>query len=68
MAVRVDTHHPRLGVGRPEVIVDFAGDEPEGFDVSPDGRRFLVVKRPPTYRVQLDVVLHWIQEVRQKLQ
>jgi Tol biopolymer transport system component len=47
---------PNFTAGKPAVL--FRGDFDEPFDVTPDGRRFIMVKRPPqSPRTRINVVL-----------
>jgi eukaryotic-like serine/threonine-protein kinase len=74
MAVEITTQ-PRFSAGKPKVL--FAGQfQPSpspvpnaNYDVSPDGQRFLMLKlggqdQAPT---QINVVLNWFEELRQKV-
>ena len=68
-AVDVDTA-PRLRIGRPQLL--FTGPFFEGrvygrnYDVTPDGRRFLMVMdAQPESVTQIRVVLNWFEELEQ---
>lgn len=66
LAVAVQTT-PTFSAGRPRVL--FSGDYPPGpllanYDVSPDGRRFLIIRGRQWLEGQL-VVLNWFAEWKQ---
>jgi serine/threonine-protein kinase len=68
MSVRVETK-PAVSFGNPTKIFDNVRAMTPGrsYDVSPDGKRFLVIKDPPSASQsirQLEVVLNWPQELR----
>lgn len=73
IAVEVKTH-PSLQAGQPKRLLDRfeyrVGPGTLGFEVAPDGQRFLVMKRnrTPQALTRLHVVLNWMEEVRRKLQ
>jgi Tol biopolymer transport system component len=62
MAVRLQTT-PLLRVGKPEVL--FEGPYSEGFSVSPDGKRFLMLREEnPSPITELRVVVNWGEELK----
>jgi serine/threonine-protein kinase len=62
MAVPIQTK-PTFRAGRPQVL--FRGDYDPGYDVAPDGQRFLMIKTPPESAPrQINVVLNWFEELR----
>ena len=68
MAVDIQTS-PTFHAGTPRVV--FTGDYMSVYDLSPDGKRFLMVK-PPADRQkapmdQVTVVLNWFEELRQRV-
>jgi hypothetical protein len=72
MAVDMDVARGRSG--RPVAL--FAGaypdspgwTRPRSYDVSRDGERFLLLKRPPaTSRPRINIVLNWFDELRAKV-
>jgi len=68
MSVRVETK-PTLSFGNPVKILDNVRAMTPGrsYDISPDGRRFLVLKDPPSALQSirhLDVVLNWTEDLR----
>ncbi len=68
MSVRVETK-PTLSFGNPVKILDNVRAMTPGrsYDISPDGKRFLVLKDPPSALQSirhLDVVLNWTEDVR----
>jgi serine/threonine-protein kinase len=76
MAVPV-THGPSLTLSKPEFVVKFPGSL-SGFagthyDVSPDGKRFLMLKDAQTAdgnklaRPELRIVLNWTEELKQRV-
>jgi hypothetical protein len=64
---------PELVIGKPEVLFDdtyHATDAgPPNYDVSPDGRRFLMIKPGDTERADqpLHIVLNWFEELRRRV-
>jgi len=68
MAVSIQTE-PTFRAGRPEVL--FEGSYrttpvPAGlqyYDISPDGQRFLMIKRERE-EAQINVVLNWFEELK----
>ena len=66
MAVPVELKGDDFRAGAPKVL--FENHEVLGFDVSRDGRRFLVAENPnPGISSHLDVVTNWPSEVRRKV-
>jgi serine/threonine protein kinase/Tol biopolymer transport system component len=66
MAVDVQTS-PTFHGDRPKML--FETTNSGGFDVSPDGRRFLMVKPPaaqPAQQPEMHVVLNWFEELRRR--
>jgi serine/threonine-protein kinase len=74
MAVEVTTQ-PTFSAGKPKVLfvgqylAVQAGLTGTAYDVSPDGQRFLMVKEtePSTSVTQINVVLNWTEELKQKV-
>jgi serine/threonine-protein kinase len=67
MAVDVRTV-PEFTAGKPRLL--FAGNYAPSYDVSPDGKRFLMIKLPerqPTPTDQLTVVVNWFEELRRRV-
>ncbi len=71
MAVPVTTQ-PAFSAGSPRPL--FEGDYvatrrgEAAYDISPDGRRFLMVRRDPrSAPIQLNVVLNWFEELKKKV-
>jgi hypothetical protein len=66
MAVDVQTS-PSFRPGTPRVLFEGSSGS---FDVSPDGKRFLMVKGPATPAQspanQVTVVLNWFEELRRR--
>lgn len=64
MAVDVETK-PTLRAGRPQVLLesDFLG-----YDVTPDGKRYLMVKADPeeSRPTHVKVVLNWFEELKRR--
>jgi len=71
MVVAIETE-PELSVGTPRLLFEgrflpvLSGDEPgSSYDISPDGQRFLMIKREqdlvPT---ELIVILNWFEELK----
>jgi hypothetical protein len=68
MVVAVERSGARISVGTPVRLFrsDYAaGGVRSGFNVSPDGRRLLLLKNgaPPPDRTRFSVVLHWASEL-----
>jgi Tol biopolymer transport system component len=61
MAVRLQTT-PELRVGKPEVL--FEGPYGQGMSVSPDGKRFLLLREDPSPITELRVVVNWDEELK----
>ncbi len=68
MAVSIQTE-PTFRAGRPEVLFEGsyrATPVPAGlqyYDISPDGQRFLMIKRERE-EAQIHVVLNWFEELK----
>ena len=67
MSVRVHTEQG-LAPGSAEVVLEGRDFAPSGFgrsyDISPDGKRFLMIKEPgETASTELNLVLNWFQEL-----
>jgi len=66
MVVKI-TREPRLSMGKPEKLFTsscFTGDNLHThYDISPDGDRFLMIKRKDNLNVQLICVLNWFEEL-----
>jgi serine/threonine-protein kinase len=66
LAAPVAAKGDELVVGAPKVL--FANHQITAYDVTRDGKRFLVAEDPnPGAPTRLDVVVHWDAEVRKKL-
>jgi hypothetical protein len=66
MAVQIETS-PSFRAGVPKLL--FEGRYGFGYDVAPDGKRFLMVKPGPTEparTVDALVVVNWFEEVRRR--
>ena len=68
MSVRVETK-PTLSFGNPVKMLDNVRAMTPGrsYDISPDGKRFLVLKDPPSALQSIrhvDVVLNWTEELK----
>jgi Tol biopolymer transport system component len=72
MAVNITTT-PTFKAGMPRVLVEgrymYNSNHAAGYDVSPDGRRFLRVQplHPDPLPNQINVVLNWLEELRRVL-
>jgi serine/threonine-protein kinase len=69
MVVPIETE-PTFTAGTPEVL--FTGDyfvaRNRNYDISPDGQRFLMLRRPETQPLtQLHVVFNWFEELKAKM-
>jgi hypothetical protein len=72
LVVTVQTRNESLDVGKPSVL--FEGDyvshsNPPGFqyfDISPDGKRFLMLKEGPSAEAQgqINVIVNWTEELK----
>ena len=65
---------PNLRAGRPRILfgglslLSRVGNQKRDYDATPDGKRFLVVKRGKEYLpTQINVVLNWAEELKQKV-
>ena len=67
MAVDVRTA-TTFKAGTPKMLFELIGDI-RGFDVTPDGRRFLLIKsvEQEQTRTQINLVLNWFEELKQKV-
>jgi serine/threonine-protein kinase len=72
MAVRVETE-PGFLAGNPELLLDGLPDDHDvwtwikPYDVTPDGRRFVMVRKEEGSNPrQINVVLNWFNELRQR--
>jgi Tol biopolymer transport system component len=73
MAVRVETE-PTVKLGKPTVLFRgtfFSRMGITPWDISPDGRRFLMVKEAKTMEVEaprkINVVVNWFEELKQRV-
>jgi len=67
MAVDVQTS-PAFRAGTPKVL--FKGTYASAYDVSPDGKRFLMIKPPATAQAptdQVTVVVNWFEELHRRV-
>jgi hypothetical protein len=61
---------PQLSVGKPSVLFkgDFANIQGKNYDVTPDGRRFLMIRVddrvPPA---DITVVLNWLDDLKHRV-
>ena len=66
MAVDITTD-PELEAGNPRLLFEGRFDtfgSLANFDVTPDGRRFVMMQEDPEMRTQINVVLNWHQELK----
>jgi hypothetical protein len=72
MAVPV-TPGPSLTFGVPRILFQRTGISTtpiRGYDVTPDGRRFLMVEtkeRPPIKATQMILVQNWVEELKRRV-
>ena len=74
MAVSVSTQ-PKFTASAPRLLFQgryarrFEEDGPRNYDVSPDGRGFVMIREsaPPPDVTQLNVVLGWFEELRKQV-
>ncbi len=73
MVATIETR-PTLQVGTPRVLLEgayasgFLSISPASYDVTPDGQRFVMVKRgEESLPTQINVVLNWAEELKQKV-
>jgi hypothetical protein len=71
MAVDVVQSTP-MSFGKPHVLFEgsfiFGGTESQDFDVSRDGRRFLMLKPQRVYEpIPLSVIVNWTEELKQRV-
>ena len=66
MAAPVAERGDQIVIGEPRVL--FENHRIRAFDVSRDGRRFLVAEDPdPEAQSRLDLVLHWTADVARRV-
>jgi serine/threonine-protein kinase len=67
MAVDIQTN-PSFRAGIPAAVFEWRGLV-GGYDVSPDGKRFLMVKenRPQANPEQLNIVMNWMEELKKQI-
>jgi Tol biopolymer transport system component len=63
------TYEPDFSVGKPQPLFDITnfsvgGNFGPGYDVTPDGRRFVILKRSEKPEVELVVVQNWFEELK----
>jgi Tol biopolymer transport system component len=63
------TTQPTLVAGKPRMVFEGGYEPGGGYDVSPDGQRFLMIKagEQATSATQINVVLNWFEELKQKV-
>ena len=71
MAVDITTQ-PTFQAGTPRVVLEegfrlVAGAQGANYDVSPDGQRFLMVQGGEANLTELNVVLNWFEELKQRV-
>ncbi len=71
MAVDITTQ-PTFQAGTPRVVLEggfqlVSGTQGRDYDVSPDGQRFLMVQGDEANLTQLNVVLNWFEELKQRV-
>jgi len=71
MVVDIETE-PTFKAGRPRVLFEgsFAFDlgmKGRNFDISPDGQRFLMIKEDQQEGAQINVVLNWFEELKERV-
>jgi hypothetical protein len=65
MAVEIDPG-PTFRAGKPRLL--FEGNYESGYDVAPDGKRFMMVKASESATApKLHVVLEWFDELRRRV-
>src|SRR5262249_61948971 len=67
------THNPTFAAGRPQKILDNRSYVGAGqsltartYDVSPDGRRFLLLKAQSSNTTSLVIVVNWTEELQRR--
>ncbi len=68
MAVPIDTRGRRLVAGKPQFLFDGPYDTTQdmNFDISPDGRRFVMVEADPDAKpTRFQIILNWTKELSQ---
>jgi len=74
LVVRIDETASSLTVGAPTRVFDDpfrfdtggAAGGVANYDLSPDGRRFVMVEEPPPAAPQIRIVLNWTEELKQR--
>ena len=71
MAVDITTQ-PTFQAGTPRAVLEegfrlVAGAQGANYDVSPDGQRFLTVRDSAENLTQLNIVLNWFQELKERV-
>jgi Tol biopolymer transport system component len=70
MVVAVETS-PIISIGSPKTLFDFvSGSSGIICDISPDGKRFLMMKEPKSYVEaprKISVVINWFEELKQRV-
>jgi Tol biopolymer transport system component len=74
MAVSVETE-PAFKSGKPKILfrgayVDLSGNEGHPWDISPDGKRFLMMRdpdRPAALRPKISIAVNWLEELKQRV-
>jgi hypothetical protein len=69
MMVVAMTPDPNLSVGTPQPLFDVtaygvSGNFGPGYDVTPDGQRFVMIKKSEKPEVELVIVLNWFEELK----
>ena len=77
MAVSVKTDPSFSIVGTPQILfqgtyVQTSGQESTPWDISPDGKRFLMIKEPEISTAagpqpRIDIVLNWFEELKERV-
>ena len=69
MVVPVESD-PTFTPGQPEVLLDataYLGQNTPGYDVSPDGRRFLMTKPLVPTVSEITAVVNWFEELKARV-
>ncbi len=72
MAVDITTQ-PSITTGSPRLLFEgryeFSGNGDSGYDVAPDGQRFLMIQpvEPEQPATQINVVLNWFEELKRRV-
>ena len=69
MMVVAITPDPNFSVGTPQALFDVTaysvgGNFGPGYDVTPDGQRFIILKRSEKPEVELVIVQNWFEELK----